>query len=125
MRDLRLSLRLVALGAWVVAQVALTPTAAVARWLWIGPEGRAVTALAFDPSLPGTVYAGTEFAGVWKSSDGGVSWSVTGPGLPSRGGGLALAVAGRSPSTVYAGTRAGVFVSINGGATWSTANAGL
>lgn len=125
MRNLRLSLRLVTLGACVVAQVALAPSSAVARWLWIGPDGGHVIALAFDPSLPGTVYAGTEFAGVWKSSDGGVSWSMTGPGLPSRGGGLSLAVAGRSPSTVYAGTRAGVFVSVNGGGTWSAANAGL
>jgi photosystem II stability/assembly factor-like uncharacterized protein len=125
MRDLRPSLRLVALGAFVVAQVALAPSPAVARWLWIGPDGGSVLALAFDPSLPGTVYAGTEFAGIWKSSDGGVSWSMTGPGLPSRGV-LSLAVAGRSPSTVYAGTHgAGVFVSVNGGATWSAANAGL
>jgi hypothetical protein len=127
MRNFRPSFRLVALGACVVAQVALAPSSAVAHWLWIGPDGGSVIALAFDPSLPGTVYAGTEFAGVWKSSDGGVSWSMTGPGLPSRGGGvLALAVAGRSPSTVYAGTHgAGVFVSVNGGATWSPANAGL
>jgi photosystem II stability/assembly factor-like uncharacterized protein len=125
MRNLRPSFRLVALGACVVAQVALAPSSAVARWLWIGPDGGSVLALAFDPSLPGTVYAGTEFAGVWKSSDGGVSWSMTGPGLP-RFGVLSLAVAGRSPSTVYAGTHgAGVFVSVNGGATWSPANAGL
>jgi hypothetical protein len=64
MRNLRPSFRLVALGACVVAQLALAPSSAVARWLWIGPDGGHVIALAFDPSLPGTVYAGTEFAGV-------------------------------------------------------------
>src|ERR1700704_5555823 len=117
--------RAVALAGWVAALLALSPTSAVAHWLRIGPEGGPVESFAFDPQAADTVYAGTLFAGVWKSADGGASWVGTGPGLPGRCAVAALAIAGNSPSTVFAGTSAGMFVSTGGGAAWAASTAGL
>jgi len=37
-----------------------------------------VLSLAPDPSAPATIYAGTKGAGVFKSTDGGVSWQASG-----------------------------------------------
>ena len=44
----------------------------------------AVTAVAIDPSNPGTVYAGTSSSGFYKSTDGGGNWRRAGvPYSPS------------------------------------------
>src|SRR5262249_52734241 len=65
-----------------------------------------------------TLYVGTNGSGVFKSTDGGSSWSAMNTGLP---GGFpiitALAIAPTTPTTLYAVT-AGVFKSTNGGRTW-------
>jgi photosystem II stability/assembly factor-like uncharacterized protein len=37
-----------------------------------------IPALAIDPLTPTTLYAGTYGGGVFKSMDGGVSWSASG-----------------------------------------------
>ena len=41
-----------------------------------------VYALAIDPTTPSTLYAGTGSDGVFKSTDGGGSWSAVNTGLP-------------------------------------------
>src|SRR5678815_1934026 len=46
-----------------------------------GPPAGTVKALAIDPSTPATVYAGTYSGGVFKSTDGGASWSAINSGL--------------------------------------------
>ena len=51
------------------------------KWTTNGPQGSAIQALAIDPSAPGTLYAGTSGGGVFKSTDGGVSWSAINTGL--------------------------------------------
>ena len=40
-----------------------------------------ITALAFDPALPGVVYAGTTGAGAFLSEDSGLTWAPYGDGL--------------------------------------------
>jgi len=66
-------------------------------------------ALAIDPSSPQTVYAGTG-AGVFKSVDGGGSWSPINDGLTNTTIRV-LVVDPLAPSTVYAATfGGGVFV---------------
>jgi hypothetical protein len=74
-----------------------------------------ITALAIDPQTPTTLYAGTWdlYLGTWrggvfKSTDGAGSWSALNTGLTDLYV-SALAIDPRSPATVYAGTRAGVF----------------
>src|SRR5206468_3479505 len=99
--------------------------AGINEWTSHGPGGGFITALAVDPQNPNTVYAGTIGGGVFKSANGGASWSAANFGLTAADV-RALAVDPRNPSTVYAGTNgAGVFKSTNGGASWSAANSGL
>ena len=74
----------------------------------------AVVSLAIDPLNPSTVYAATQGFGVFKSTDGGTSWSAVNSGLPVSPSGSyrninALAIDPQNPSTVYAGTADGVF----------------
>lgn len=73
-------------------------------------DGRDVRGLAADA---GTLYAGTDGTGVWRSDDGGRTWR--GAGLEEQGIRSLAAAHGR----VYAGTKpARVWVTHSGGARW-------
>jgi photosystem II stability/assembly factor-like uncharacterized protein len=106
----------------------LQPTVRVSAginiWTGNGPEGGTIYALAIDPSSPATVYAGTSGNGVFKSTNGGGSWSAINSGITSLRVN-ALAIDPTSPATVYAGTSGVVFKSTNGGGSWSAFNTGL
>lgn len=102
-----------------------------------------VQSVAIDPRNSGTIYAGTLAcfqpsgiagyvdggenlcgrSGVFKSTNGGATWTAASAGLPwdSRTGGAitALAVDPRDSNTVYASAREGVFKTANGGAAWT------
>lgn len=85
-------------------------------WTSNGPDGPNVGALAIDPTVPATLYAGTTHA-VFKSTDAGGTWSATALVDKSI---WALAVDPGSPMTVYAGTYSnGIYKSTDGGGTWS------
>jgi photosystem II stability/assembly factor-like uncharacterized protein len=83
-----------------------------------------VFTLMVDPQDSRTIYAccavfGLE-AGLWKSSDGGESWTDTGlKALRS------FAMAPQNFSTLYAGTDGGVFKSIDRGKSWSAVSSGM
>ena len=79
------------------------------------PVVKEVTALAIDPEMLSTLYAGTLGAGVYKSRNGGGNWSAANTGL--LGTVYALAIDPVS-GTLYAGTGSGVFKSTNGGENW-------
>ena len=94
-----------------------------------------VLALVIDPSNPATLYVGTIEGGVFKSSNGGASWSASNTGLPSTDV-HAMAIDPWNPATLYAGIDSGglfngvlngggVFESSNGGASWSASDTGL
>jgi ligand-binding sensor domain-containing protein len=94
-------------------------------WTSIGLINPGVSALAIDPSAPATLYAGTSGAGVFKSGNGGVSWTAVNAGLIASSV-QALAIDPSTPSTLFAGTRGGgVFQSRNGGGSWTPVNTGL
>ena len=94
-----------------------------------GADGRHfdVYALAIDPTTPTTLYAGTATGGVFKSTDGGATWSAVNTGLPCD---LSRAASPPSPSIPRPrapstrGRSGGVFKSTDGGATWSAVNTG-
>ncbi|MEI6206917.1 MAG: SUMF1/EgtB/PvdO family nonheme iron enzyme [Desulfuromonadales bacterium] len=86
---------------------------------------------AIDPSTPQTIYAGMNdgtmnaYGSVYKSMNGGASWSEVSTGLPKRAA-YCLAIDPSAPQTIYAGTwLAGIFKSTDGGATWSAINTGI
>lgn len=90
--------------------------------------GGCIQALALDTKNPQVIYAGTcshiYYPGVYKSINGGGTWSRLSQGLiyPDI---TALAVA-PGEEDVFAGTEgAGVFKSSNGGRNWSAANQGI
>jgi photosystem II stability/assembly factor-like uncharacterized protein len=87
----------------------------------VGLVNKVVQALAIDPSDTQVVYAGTA-GGVFSSTDGAASWARILAGEDVRG----VVVDPSDPATVYAGTYGdGVFVTRDGGATWSSVNEGL
>ena len=48
---------------------------------WIGPDGGPVTDIIFDPVNTNTVFAAASIGGVYKSTDGGVSWRNISTGI--------------------------------------------
>ncbi|MFN2633238.1 MAG: WD40/YVTN/BNR-like repeat-containing protein [Thermoanaerobaculia bacterium] len=115
-------LLLLAVSALLVSSIS---SAGFNEWTSIGPYGAGgnVRALAIDPQTPGTLYAGSD-GGVFKSQDGGISWSAVNNGLTGFTV-YALALDPTAPGTVYAGTNAGVFRSTNGANAWTSQRAGL
>src|SRR5712671_6279687 len=94
--------------------------AGIGEWTSSGPGGGTVQALAIDPRNAATLYAGGVGSGVFKSADGGRSWSAVNDGLTNLTI-LDLAIdPSTTPSTVYAATGgSGVFRSTDGGESWS------
>src|SRR4030042_2774312 len=48
---------------------------------WIGPYGGTIITIAYNPSNPQVVYAGSFGSGVFKSTDGGINWHSANRGL--------------------------------------------
>jgi photosystem II stability/assembly factor-like uncharacterized protein len=101
------------------------------------PEGCTfIASLAIDPQDTGTIYAafrGYEGAcvtqqdvvgGLWKTSDGGTSWTKLGP-QPKGGGFHGILIDPRDSSTLYAWNGMGIYKSTDRGANWDTLDLGL
>lgn len=100
----------------------LTPaTPGGSNWIELGPTGiphgqtyggarvivtGRVTEIAQHPTDPLTIYLGTARGGIWKSTDGGVTWIPKSDNEASLAIG-ALAIAKSNPQTLYAGTGEG------------------
>lgn len=95
--------------------------------------------LAMDPTNPRILYAGLWDAqrtpwyarsggpgsGIWKSTDGGDTWSKLTKGLPPAMGKIGLAVSASNPARVWAIVEAdngGLYRSDDGGLTWQLVN---
>ncbi|HEX3529372.1 MAG TPA: hypothetical protein VH988_20130 [Thermoanaerobaculia bacterium] len=88
------------------------------RWTRIGPDGGSVLALAAAPSRSSTMYAGLQGGGVFRSTDGGVTWTFAGTRLGRDPRVNVLSVDAKQPGTVYALTDSGLFRSTSGGDGW-------
>ncbi|OYV91336.1 MAG: hypothetical protein B7Z73_05575 [Planctomycetia bacterium 21-64-5] len=64
------------------------------------------------------LFVGTVGEGVWRSSDGGVTWSRSSKGMFVECDVRALVVDLRPPSPIYAGTNEGVWRTLDGGDNW-------
>ncbi|MBP7686623.1 MAG: hypothetical protein KA765_01885, partial [Thermoflexales bacterium] len=116
--------------------------------LWDDPNfaAQSVGAIAVDPTNPNVIYVGTGDSqppagdmygnGVFKSTDGGATWTQLGANVfsPYTSVGApasaccalapdqnvkAIAVNPNNPNTVFAGASYGLFVSYDGGGTWT------
>ncbi|MBM3403680.1 MAG: hypothetical protein FJY10_02180 [Bacteroidetes bacterium] len=101
------------------------------NWEWLGPSniGGRIRAIAIHPTSTNTMFIGGVSGGIWKSTNGGSSWSVIDDFLPS------LAITSivydpANPTIMYAATGegfynhdalpgAGIFKSTNGGTSWT------
>ncbi|HKJ93120.1 MAG TPA: YCF48-related protein, partial [Longimicrobiales bacterium] len=111
------------------------PDLARLQWRSVGPYvGGRVVAIAGVPGRPDLFYMGGVDAGIWKSTDYGLSWkNISDNTLPGSSNSIgALAVAPSNPAVIYAGTGEadirgdmitgdGVFRSDDGGKTWKAA----
>jgi len=93
----------------------------------------AIGAVTFDPSAPNRAYAGSgegNFywnlgAGVYKSTDGGTTWSVAASALFVGVGFFDLVVDPKTPSILYAATTNGFYKSVNSGTSWTKKRSGM
>ena len=75
-------------------------------------------ALVVDPTTPTTLYVATADLGVFKSIDGGVTWTAASNGIaPSNVSTLAIDPV--HPQTLYVGTLSTVYKSVDGAHTWA------
>jgi photosystem II stability/assembly factor-like uncharacterized protein len=101
------------------------------RYRLVGPSrGGRVTAVTGVPSEPRTFYMGVASGGVFKTTDGGTTWTPITDGRVPLGSIGAIAVADSNPSIVYVGTGSdgvrsnvstgrGMYKSTDAGKTWS------
>lgn len=98
-------------------------------------DNLAIMAMAYDPSNKNIMYVGTgEFTintdavnggGIWKTSDGGATWSRLAGTIPFGGVGTAREfnwvskIVVNAKGSVFAGTNNGVYKSTDKGATWT------
>ncbi len=114
-------------GAWVPIGPQPTLPAGDPSGGWPNASGR-VSALAIDPRNNNVVYAGGAEGGVWKTTDGGTSWTPLTDTQASLAIG-SIALAPSNPDVIYVGTGeenfsdsyygAGVLKSTDAGATWT------
>ncbi|MEK7328094.1 MAG: hypothetical protein AAB217_22860 [Chloroflexota bacterium] len=109
------------------AEAGITP----GSWTWIGPGniGGRIRAIVIHPTTPNTMWIGSVSGGIWKTTDGGASWSIQDDFMAN----MAVSTMIMDPTnsnTLYAGTGegfynidgirgAGIFKTTNGGTTWT------
>lgn len=84
----------------------------------VGP----VYAMVIDPSNTNVMYTGSSTLGVYKTTDGGGTWTAANTGL-SNIAVIAMAISTSNPQVVYAGTNPGandgVYKTTDGGGSWT------
>lgn len=114
----------------------LAKGSAVGDWTNVGPDniGGRIFALAINPRNPATIFVGAADGGVWRSWDGGLSWTSVSDDFPTQSMG-SIVINPIDTSIVYAGTGdasfggfsfsgAGMFKSTDSGESWTQVGAG-
>ena len=116
---------------FILRQNAALSSGPTTTWDSVQPRTGYVSSLTYDPIATNVAYATySTFGGVhvWKTVDGGATWSAHDgsgdsaiPDIPVHD----LVVNPSDTNHLYAGTDLGVFVSLDGGLTWTRENSGL
>jgi photosystem II stability/assembly factor-like uncharacterized protein len=91
-------------------------------------NGCKLVLLRADPTIPGTIYAGTIDGRIYKSTDGGESWqNISGvwPVQEVFSKITAIAISPEDSDQIFVGTPSGVFRSTDGGENWGAKNHGM
>jgi hypothetical protein len=113
-------------------------TDGASSWQYMGsptPGAETRIRLAVDPLNPDLVYAGVSGYGMFRSENGGSGWAQINQGLPDGGPDiLAILINPHNPEEIFVGLSDDdpfdgesdlVYVSVNGGAEWSSLTPGL
>jgi photosystem II stability/assembly factor-like uncharacterized protein len=92
-----------------------------------------INALAFDPVNANTIFAGSPSGGLWKTTNGGSTWSVLTNSTPTLGvSAILLHPSNSSLILIGTGDRdaadapgMGIYISTDGGSTWAASNSGM
>jgi len=111
--------RALTLAASVLLALALTSaaTAGSGRWTSSGPEGGEVAGLVASPDTAGTYWAVSR-GGIFKTVDGGVTWTEANAGINRQLNGIILH-SPTAPGRLHAFGTSKVFFSDNGATTWN------
>jgi photosystem II stability/assembly factor-like uncharacterized protein len=98
----------------------LCPPAYAGNGTWTsgGPYGKSIKDLLAHPTNQNILYAGSFGMGVYKSTDGGITWRSHRSGFRNSFV-RCLAMDAARPETLYAGTNDGLYRSVNGDSTWT------
>lgn len=116
-------------GSWTLVGPISLPSNSTSQPNGIGR----INGIGFHPTDGNTIFAGAASGGLWKSTDGGTTWSYLTANLPTLGV-SSVVVHPSTPATIWVGTGDrdasdapgyGVYKSTDGGATWSASNTGM
>jgi FG-GAP-like repeat len=98
-------------------------------WSPTSLAGCSVFSIAINPSNPNIIFAAINFvnAQIFKSQDGGATWTLSNNGIANNAQIGTLAIAPSNPFVIYAGSlsQTGAYKSGDGGATWNAINNGF
>ncbi len=102
---------------FLILLLSLYAPSALAQWVAINPgAGGQVQDVVCDPKLEGVLYLASDMEGVYKSTDNGESWRITGRQLHNRT--YAVAISPEDSERLYIGTLNGISSSSDGGKTY-------
>ena len=111
----------------IVRSETATTSTELTEWSSTRPREGFVSSITFDPAdatVAWATYAGFGGVHLWRSVDGGVTWSPRSGNLPDIPV-HSLAVDPTRSDRLYLGTDLGVFVSLDGGLSWAVENTGF
>ena len=107
----------------------------VVSWDWLGPGnvGGRTRAIVINPNAPDTMYVAGVAGGIWRTDDGGLTWTPQDDFMASLAA-CTIVMDPDDPNTLYVGTGEGfyngdavrglgVFKTTNGGTTWTQLDA--
>lgn len=112
-------------GSNSLSIVANSPQPSAAAWQTIGDVVMGTPySIAVDPTNSLIVYVGTTANGIYKSTNGGATWTAVSSDIPAGNKISGMAVDKSNNQVVYAATSVGLYKSSNGGSSWVQSKSG-